>query len=247
MRGAGDSSHAAPRTSTSPCAKLHRIGRGGHPVAVIDGLIEGIESVIDLAASLAPFPGAANNYPGLRRVIAPNETADSYVRTLMNAAAPFIAGAFGRDSFRVLEASFSMVTRAPSLLDHQQRAPHFDSTDPNLLAVLHYLNVPDGGGTGFFRHKSTGVEQVTDANAGGFVAAATADARRQSPDAGYVGADDPHYELLLAIDARPGRTLIYQGSLLHSGLIPPTASLSPDPRTGRLTGNFFVQLEADRS
>jgi hypothetical protein len=36
--------------------------------------------------------------------------------------------------------------------------------------------------------------------------------------------------------------IIYQGRMLHSGLIPADATLDPDPRRGRLTANFFVQL-----
>jgi hypothetical protein len=35
--------------------------------------------------------------------------------------------------------------------------------------------------------------------------------------------------------------LIYQGSLLHSGVIPPDMPLSADPREGRLTANIFVR------
>lgn len=224
-------------------AELHRIGEGRHRVAVIDGLIGDLEAVIDMAAALAPFPAAVNQYPGVRRVIAPHETADRYVCALMNAAAPYIAGAFDAEKFRVVEASFSMVTRAPGDLSPEQRAPHFDSTDPDLVAVLHYLSVPGGGGTAFYRHRSTGIEQVTDANVDRFVAAATGEGRKRPASAGYVADDDPHFEQLLAVPAASGRTLIYQGSFLHSGLITPDVPLSPDPRIGRLTGNFFIQLE----
>ena len=39
----------------------------------------------------------------------------------------------------------------------------------------------------------------------------------------------------------PDRLIIYQGSLLHSGIIPAGMNFSPDPREGRLTANFFVR------
>jgi hypothetical protein len=35
--------------------------------------------------------------------------------------------------------------------------------------------------------------------------------------------------------------IIFQGSLLHSGLIPPDMPLTGDPRQGRLTANIFVR------
>jgi hypothetical protein len=35
--------------------------------------------------------------------------------------------------------------------------------------------------------------------------------------------------------------IIYQGSLLHSGIIPRGMNFSVDPREGRLTANLFVQ------
>jgi hypothetical protein len=35
--------------------------------------------------------------------------------------------------------------------------------------------------------------------------------------------------------------LIYQGSLLHSGIIPENMVLNSDPRQGRLTANIFVR------
>jgi hypothetical protein len=34
--------------------------------------------------------------------------------------------------------------------------------------------------------------------------------------------------------------LIYHGSLLHSGVIPPGMKFDADPAVGRLTANFFL-------
>jgi hypothetical protein len=34
--------------------------------------------------------------------------------------------------------------------------------------------------------------------------------------------------------------IIYNGNLLHSGIIPPGMPLSADPRQGRLTANLFI-------
>ena len=45
------------------------------------------------------------------------------------------------------------------------------------------------------------------------------------------------------VEAKADRVVIYQGSLLHSGIIPPDMPLSDDPRVGRLTANLFVQAQ----
>ena len=47
-----------------------------------------------------------------------------------------------------------------------------------------------------------------------------------------------------SVKALPGEDLLalpvlYRGALLHSGIIPPDAVLSSDPRKGRLTANLF--------
>src|SRR5256885_8792614 len=52
-----------------------------------------------------------------------------------------------------------MVTTRPSDLSPAQRAPHFDSPDPRYYALLHYLRVPPGSGTAFYRQRSTGIER----------------------------------------------------------------------------------------
>jgi hypothetical protein len=44
-----------------------------------------------------------------------------------------------------------------------------------------------------------------------------------------------------SVEGVEDRLLIYRGSLLHSGLIPPNMALSDDPHRGRLTANIFVR------
>ena len=223
--------------------ELRKIGAGATPVVVIDEFSGRVAELIDIAAALAPFPDHRENYyPGLRRVISEADTtANAYVERALNDAAQFIAGAYDVDSFDLLEASFSMVTTAPAKLTPAQRAPHFDTTDPRHYAVLHYLNVPADSGTAFFRHRATGVERLTDDNIGVFVPVARNEAASLSPDSGYILGDNQYFEQLDAIEAVPDRLIIYPGSLLHSGIIPPGMNFSHDPRRGRLTANFFVR------
>jgi hypothetical protein len=163
--------------------ELRRVGAGRSPVVVVDGFCERLPAIVDLAAAMAPFPRITGNYyPGLRRVIHErDETAFAYVRETLRIAAPFIGGAFDMDAFDLIEASFSMITAPPATLLPAQRAPHFDSTDPDYIALLHYLSDTPGTGTAFYRQRATGIEVVDEANVASFVATAKRDAAARPP------------------------------------------------------------------
>ena len=223
--------------------RLIHIGASRSPLVLVDGFSGNVEPLLGAAVALAPFPALKGNYyPGLRRIIGEADTdAYAYAVGMLEKAAPFIAGAFDCDAFDLLEASFSMVTAEPSELQPPQRAPHFDSTDPKYLAVLHYLNVATGSGTAFYRQRSTGIEQVTEANVATFVQAAEREAAQLRPDSGYIAGSDAFFEQIGAVEAVVDRLIIYQGSVLHSGIIPPGMSRSANPREGRLTANIFVR------
>jgi hypothetical protein len=211
-------------------------------VVVIDDFSGAAESLVSVAEELAPYSDAGNYYPGLRRVIGQaDEAANDYVERTCQAAAQFIAGAFDVDGFDLVEASFSMVTYDAAKLSPAQRAPHFDSTDPKYFALLHYLRIPEGTGTAFYRQLSTQIEQVTESNVSTFVRTADAEAARLAADSGYINGSNEFFEQIGVIEAVPDRLIIYQGSLLHSGIIPASMNLSPDPRVGRLTANFFLR------
>ena len=202
------------------------------------------EAVARLADALAPFPRVAEHsyYPGVRRVISRADAeADAYVERTCRDAAQFIAGAFDVEGFELVEGSFSIVSSQPSDLQPAQRGPHFDSTDQKYYALLHYLRVPEGTGTAFYRQRATGIERVTEHNVDAFVATARSAAAALPADAGYIVDSDESYEQIGAIEAVPDRMLIYQGSLLHSGIISKGMKFSADPREGRLTANLFVR------
>ncbi len=232
MHGAGQERRVTPH--------LLRIGAGAHPVVVVDTATGAPDAAVAIAAALAPFPRGPNpNYPGVRRVI---EEADAaafdYVTGLLEALAPFIAGGFDCGGFDLLEASFSIVTTPPAVLRPGQRMPHFDSTDPRYLAVMHYLGDVAGSGTAFYHQRSTAIEVVTDDNAAAFLADAQ---RHAAAFEGYVSGSNAAFEEIGRVDGNRDRVVIYQGALLHSGIIPATMPLDPDPRRGRLTTNIFVR------
>ena len=223
--------------------ELRRVGNSQSPVVVIDEFSGAVDEICRAAQALGPFPRLEGNYyPGVRRIVTPSDgAANDYVEQSCRDAAPFIAGAFDIESFDLIEASFSIVTLQPGELEPVQRAPHFDSTDQNYYALLHYLRVPLNSGTAFYRQRSTGIERVTEANVATFVRTAEADAARLTPDSGYIRGSDEYFEEIEAVEAVPDRLVIYQGSLLHSGIIPEGTSFSADPREGRLTANIFVR------
>lgn len=221
--------------------ELLRIGTSQSPVVVIDEFSGDLDHVLRIADALAPYPADTTLYPGLRRVITrADEAADAYVVDSCERAGQFIAGAFDIDSFDLLQASFSMVTTVPSALSPPQRAPHFDTTDQNHLALLHYLRVPAGSGTAFYRQRATAIERVTEGNLERFVGTAKADAAALPAASGYIRGSDDFFEQIGAVEAIPDRLVIYQGSLLHSGIIPANMNFSGNPREGRLTANLFI-------
>jgi hypothetical protein len=223
--------------------QLLRLGNSQSPVVVIDEFSGDSEAVAAIADALTPFPPIRGNYyPGTRRIITEADTkALAYLYEACRLAAPFIGGAFKVQGFGLSEGSFSIVTVKPDKLVPIQRQPHFDSPDQNVFAMLHYLRVPAGSGTAFYRHRGTGIERVTQANVDRFVALARAESRKLPNDSGYMHGSDEFYEQIGAVEAVPDRMIIYHGSLLHSGIIPPGMSFSADPHEGRLTANFFLR------
>lgn len=220
--------------------QLLRLGEGAHPVVVVDGMTGRADAVVGIAAAMAPLPRVAgSHYPGLRRVIDERDADGfAYVRQLLEDAAQFIAGAFDIDRFDLVEASFSMVTTAPDRLSPAQRAPHFDSTDAKHIAAIHYLRGTDASGTAFFRHRATGIERIDAGNVDSYVIAARGEAVVRH---GYAQGSDDHYKEIGRVEGVPDRLVLYRGGLLHSGVIPPGLPLDDDPRTGRLTANYFLQ------
>lgn len=217
---------------------LHHVGARRSPVVVVDGFMGNWQAAVEAAAALAPFPPAGNYYPGVRRMIAREDgAAHAYVDAMLEAAAPFIGGAFDVTGFDLLEASFSLVTADPATLEPQQRAPHFDSLDPDYLAVLHFLSDTPDTGTAFFRQRATGIELLDDYNVARFVETS----RAEGAEPGYIRGSNPSFEQIAAFDGIADRLLIYRGASLHSGIIPAGMPLSADPRLGRLTANIFVQ------
>lgn len=217
---------------------------GAHTLVFIDDFLENPQALVDAAcqAAYAPCPGAAlgKGYPGIRAP-APAAYADA-LRELMD---PLI-----RINFQVPDAlpirqsedSFSLTTTPAAALGPLQRTPHFDASTPHHMAVLLYLCGERHGGTGFYRHRASGLQRITAANREPFLDQYYEEINRRHPLPRYFDDSDAQFEFLGMIPARFNRLVVYPGSLLHSACINPLISISADPRQGRLTVNTFYDF-----
>lgn len=217
-------------------------GRERQPVIVIDNFVPYPERIVEDAAMLSFKPIGAH-YPGTRAVV-PRQLVSQFLEGISG----LIAKTFGLNlPFLETECWYSLVTTMPEALAPIQRLPHFDSADPNRIAVLHYLARGEQGGTSFFRHRRTEFESVSADRLDRYVAAIDIDAACYGlPDAAYIAGDTTMFERIAHYEARYNRAIIYRGNTLHCADIPAGMALSSDPQTGRLTINTFLQGTAAR-
>jgi hypothetical protein len=226
-----------------PRLEVLRIGREGHPVLVVDGLLAGAAGLVDFAADtavLAPVKAAANFYPGVRAPAPPG-----YVQALITALRPHLATTFGAppDGRAHVTCALSMAVLAAEDASLAQRLPHIDTTAPAQLAILHYLCGPPQGGTAFYRHRATGFEAIDPARGPAYLAAVRREVAEGAAQDGYITASNGLYEQTAVVAPAFNRIVVYASNLLHAGVLADRPA-SADPRTGRLTANTFFRPEA---
>ena len=216
---------------------LH-IGAEHEPVIVIDDLLATPEALMEYVAHAVRFGQPGNYYPGLRGEPMPKPYAAHLIRGL----SPLIGETFGVPVGGAISANFyfGLATIKPDALAPLQRLPHFDTDNPNQIALLHYLCDASHGGTAFFRHRATGYERIDASRKEPYFARLREEVANTPPPARYPAGDDALFAQTAPFEARFNRVLIYRSALLHSGTISPTANLSADPQAGRLTANLFL-------
>ena len=227
-------------------AMVHEIGAEKSRVLVVDDFMDEPHRLVDQARAMAPFrPEAETWYPGLRRFITlEDRDSERHVDEALEALAPLIGQVFGVRSFTPVEATFCLVTRRPEDLDPRQRQPHYDRSDPNFFAALHYLGTEAlaQGGTSFYRHRATGFERIGPEREDAYEQARRREiAAHGLPPARYMDGSTDQFERIARFEGRFNRLLVYRGSVLHSGDIPPDFAYSADPAAGRLTCNIFFR------
>ena len=135
---------------------IELIGEDSIPVVIIDDYANNLDEIINQVANNANFDtDNITSYPGIRSSI-PKDLVVSYLKPLMKGIfqiynVPKSLKPSPKDNY------FSLITTKPSELTPIQSWPHFDTPNPNLLAVIHYLGKGEHGGIGFFEHKKSGL------------------------------------------------------------------------------------------
>lgn len=217
---------------------------GDHQVVLIDNFLEDPQSLVEAACNshfeAAPGAEQKKGYPGVRAA-APAD----YSSNLTELLDPLIRINFGVPEdlpLRKSPCTFSLTTVPPTELGPLQCTPHFDASTPHHMAVLLYLCDELHGGTGFYRHKATGLQQITPETRERYGDVYYQEIERRPPRPRYFDASDERFTFLGMIPARFNRLVVYSGGLLHSACINPDMSISSDPRRGRLTVNTFYDF-----
>ncbi|UVO49531.1 DUF6445 family protein [Sphingomonas sp. SUN019] len=212
-----------------------RIGREQQPIAIIDDFAPDPDALRAFAIG-AEFGPGREHYPGIRATLP-----DRYLAEQQALIATVLREIFGHaTSAKMLDASFSIVTRAPEELSLEQRLPHVDAVEAGRIAMVHYLSPDSADGTAFFRHRATGFETIDAARAGIYYPHLDAELRNGAMPAGYIADDTSLFERIHHVDARYNRAVLYRSAALHSGAIREPAALSADPAVGRLTVTAFL-------
>ena len=136
---------------------------------------------------------------------------------------------------------YSLVTTPPEKLTLMQRVPHFDTPTANRLATVHYLFRKDFGGTAFCRHRKTGFESIDDSRKDEYARSLVAENHGPNmPGPEFINGDTALYEQVERQDGVFNRIIVYRGNSLHSGCIDREFVPDPNPLTGRLSINCFI-------
>lgn len=221
--------------------RVDYVGAECAPILVIDNFAKEIRSVVEHACQQEFLADASSYYPGVRARV-PKSYAYSLLKPIYEKL---------RDVFEVPEnlrfqprlGYYSLVTAAPAQLSVLQRIPHFDSNNTYYLAILHYLNDGDFGGTAFYRHKKTGFERISVERREEYLAVLEREfAISGEPQPGYISDNTDLFEQIGVVDYKPNRLVVYPSNLLHSGIIRSEKDINADPASGRLTANIFAEF-----
>jgi hypothetical protein len=212
--------------------EVMHIGRRGIPLVRIDNVLRNPQDVAALGFSQSYSQDPSNSYPGMRARLP-----DAFSTALRAWLGRILQREFHRD-----DSYFSVVTTASADLLPIQRIPHYDSTDPAVFAAVIYLCDSRFSGTSFYRHRTTGYEEITQENRGNYQLAMQTDMRLHGPPRRqYINGDSPLYEVIFSNELAFNGAIVYPGRVLHAGNIPPTFSTPRSKDEWRLTVTSVLQ------
>jgi hypothetical protein len=222
-----------------PDIRIERLTLGAEkaPLLVIDNVVGDPERLVRKAMTRQFQPRGAN-YPGIR-----TEAPLGYQQLFRDRLKEVLFDAFGLTGKSLVfpMCHYSLVTTSSTQLAPLQRIPHADSVDTRGLATVHYLFKSNLGGTAFYRHRATGFEYI-DATRMSVYSSHIEHLLRepQSIPAGYINGDTDLFEQIANVPSAFNRMLVYRRNSLHSGSIDKSFVPDPNPATGRLSVNCFI-------
>ena len=223
---------------------LLHVGSEKTPVIIIDDFLMDTSEAVNEAINSQFIAGKGHNnyYHGVRAPVG-----SGYGMTVLNAIAPIFYNVLKVPNDLTLtpkDGNYSLLTQHEERMELLQCIPHFDNNFMYSFAVLHYLNPGKFGGTGIYRHKPTGYENITEQRKENYLSQAQAFIDTNgNPEKKYFTESTEHYELLEVIEYKENRLVIYPSTLLHSAYINnPLHDVNNDPKTGRLTANIFIEF-----
>jgi hypothetical protein len=228
---------------------LCSVAIGDHQALIIDDFLLNPQAMVDVAAQCEFNPYATmasrKGYPGIRA-----QAPADYSNNITELLELIIKANFDvpeQSELRKSVCAFSLTTTPAVQLGPLQCTPHFDASTPHHIAALLYLCDGRHGGTGFYRHNATGLQQITEDTREHYLDVYYEQINAVRPAQRYFDKSSEQFTLLGMIPAKFNRMVIYRGSLLHSACINPSISLDADPRTGRLTVNSFYDFQIKKA
>jgi hypothetical protein len=223
---------------------IRSVAIGDHQALIIDNFLDNPQAMVEFAArsQFEPYPkfDSKMGYPGIRAP-APAKYSN-HVRSLLDSVIRANFGVPDELELRKSICAFSLTTMPPGELGPLQRTPHFDASTPYHFAILLYLCEERHGGTGFYRHNATGLQQITAEKREQYLDVYYQEINAIHPALRYFDHSNAHFSFLGMIPAKFNRLVVYRGSLLHTACINPSISIGTNPRSGRLTVNTFFDF-----
>lgn len=213
------------------------IGDERAPLLVIDNFVANAEALVADACART-FTVRSKYYPGIRA-----ETPPAYGQLLLTRLRSALLECLGmpEGALTLSMCHYSLVTTPAQELAPAQRIPHVDSLGKSGFATIHYLFKADLGGTAFYRHRRTGFESLDEARNPAYLRALREEhSVPAAPGPGYINGNTDLFEQIAKQDGVFNRMLIYRRNSLHSGCIETSFVPDPNPSTGRLSINSFI-------
>lgn len=218
-----------------------RIGQENNIVVIVDDFLSGLDSFLKQENLSSDFLEEADNYyPGVRSDFSSDYA--SHLKTFFLENISGIFGAFDAGSWSV-QSKLCLASKAPKDLSPIQSIPHFDTSDVNQIAAVHYLCDAPFQGTSFYQHRTSGFESISPERSKVYFKWLSREAITTGmPSSGYIMGDTELFKRVGKVDCKYNRIIFYKSNLLHAGDIDAKTDLSEDPSRGRLTANSFIKL-----